>query len=142
MAEDFAAGRLDLAFRALTNAIAFRAEGAEVGWTVPVEGVTDTVDALWIPKGLPESRVAWAERFIAFALEEEVQERWCAAMGVMPARRTAKLPPIFGTTSRLPASADDLASVLHLPEQLKADHEPEWEARFDAIFSADVRPPQ
>src|SRR5687767_9116729 len=39
---------LDICFRALTNAIAFKDEGLAVSWVAPKEGITDTADALWI----------------------------------------------------------------------------------------------
>jgi ABC-type Fe3+ transport system substrate-binding protein len=61
-------GELDICFRALTNAIAFKDEGLAVSWVAPKEGITDTADALWIPRGVPDDVVFWSQRYINFAL--------------------------------------------------------------------------
>ena len=53
-----AQGQIDLCYSALPDALAFRASGLDVDWTVPREGVADTTDALWVPRGRsPERRV-------------------------------------------------------------------------------------
>jgi putative spermidine/putrescine transport system substrate-binding protein len=134
MGAKFAAAELDLAFRALTNALAFREEGVDVGWVVPREGVTDTIDALWIPRTVPDDAAYWAERYIDFALSVDVQTTWCRALGVMPSHRGATVPAIFHETPGLPTAVDDLGSALHVPEQVKVEHELAWEARWDAIM--------
>lgn len=130
MAQLLGERKLDLCFRALTNALGFLEEGQDVGWAAPREGIPDTVDALWIPAGLPAAREAAARRFIAYALSSEVQGRWCGQMGVMPMHPRAALPAVFREDPTLPRSAEDLSRVLYVPEQVKADHEESWEARF------------
>jgi putative spermidine/putrescine transport system substrate-binding protein len=127
---------LILCFRALTNALAFRASGVPVGWTIPREGTSDTLDALWIPRGVPEPQRRLAMRYIAFALRPDIQSAWCEALGAMPVHPGAVVPGILRERDDLPAHADDQRGILELPEALKAVHEAEWERRFDAIFDA------
>jgi putative spermidine/putrescine transport system substrate-binding protein len=127
--------RLDVCFRALPNALGFRDEGQDVGWAVPREGITDTMDALWVPRGVPPEVSRRARRYITHAMSRDVQEMWCDRMGVLPVHPDAGMPGPFRDDPALPRSADDLSRVLHVPESVKADHERSWEARFDEIFS-------
>ncbi len=133
--ERLRARKLELCVRALTNALAFRAAGVPVGWCVPREGTADTVDALWIPRGVPEDRRALARRYLGFALRRDVQEAWCARLGAMPVHADAEVPELLRARTDLPAHADDHRGILRLPEELKLRHEPEWEARWNAIYS-------
>lgn len=123
---------LDLCFRALTNALAFRAEGLPVSFCTPREGITDTLDCLWIPKGVPAPQLDAAKQFIAFALSPDVQSRWCDALGAMPLHPKAQIPSLLASHPGIPEDATSHAGILHLPEELKADHQLEWEARFRA----------
>ncbi len=136
MSRLLAEGRLDLCFRALPNALGFRDEGQDVGWSVPREGITDTMDALWVPRNLPASRSTAARRYIDHAMSREVQERWCDRMGVLPVHPDAGLPAPLLADPALPQSLDDLSGVLHVHEDIKADHQQSWERMFEAIFSA------
>jgi putative spermidine/putrescine transport system substrate-binding protein len=130
-------GDIDLCFRALPNALAFRADGLEVDWTVPEEGVSETTDSLWIPRGLQPEVQQHALRFVAFALSAEVQQHWCELLGALPMNRRAPAPGLFRTHPRLPDHADDRRGVLFVPEHVKARYELEWESRFDALISPD-----
>jgi putative spermidine/putrescine transport system substrate-binding protein len=136
MSRLLADGRLDLCFRALPNALGFRDEGQNVGWSVPREGITDTMDALWVPRNLPASRSTAARSYIDHAMSREVQERWCDRMGVLPVHPGAGLPASLLANPGLPRSLDDLSGVLHVHEDVKADHHESWERMFEAIFSA------
>jgi putative spermidine/putrescine transport system substrate-binding protein len=128
--------RLDVCFRALPNALGFRDEGQDVGWSVPREGITDTMDALWVPRNVPPDVSSWARRYIGHAIARETQERWCDRMGVLPVHPGARLPGPFREDAALPRSPGDLSRVLHVREDIKADHHASWEQAFDAIFSA------
>jgi putative spermidine/putrescine transport system substrate-binding protein len=126
---------LDLCFRALTNALAFRAAGVPIDWCIPAEGTTDTVDALWVPRGVPEPTADLARRYIAFSLRRDIQEAWCERLGAMPVHPGAAIPSALRNRSDLPSSADDHRGLLHIPEHLKVEHEQDWETSFAAIFS-------
>jgi putative spermidine/putrescine transport system substrate-binding protein len=131
--------RLDVCFRALPNALGFRDEGQDVGWAVPREGITDTMDALWVPRNVPAGVSSWARRYIGHAIARETQERWCDRMGVLPVHPGARLPATFREDDALPRSPGDLSGVLHVPEETKADHQQIWERTFEEIFSASSR---
>ncbi|WP_437582047.1 extracellular solute-binding protein [Sorangium sp. So ce887] len=126
---------IELCFRALTNALAFRAAGAPVGWCVPEEGTTDTVDALWIPRGVPDEQIELAKRYISFALRADIQEDWCERLGAMPVHPGAAIPTALRGRTDLPCSSEDHRGLLHIGEHLKVACEHEWEARFAGIFA-------
>ncbi|HKQ79898.1 MAG TPA: extracellular solute-binding protein [Blastocatellia bacterium] len=135
MGELIRRGELDICFRALTNAIAFKDEGLAVSWVAPKEGITDTADALWIPRGVPDDVVFWSQRYINFALSLDVQEKWCRKMGVMPVHKEAQPPEALRTNAVFPKSIDDLSGVLYVPDIVKMRYEAEWENKFNEIFS-------
>lgn len=134
MEERLRSGALELCFRALSNALAFRAADLPVNWSIPREGTTDTVDALWIPKGVSERAREFARRYIAFALQPDVQQHWGECLGAMPVHPGAQIPTLFRGRADLPEHADDHRGILRLSEHLKVEFEPEWEARFRQIF--------
>jgi putative spermidine/putrescine transport system substrate-binding protein len=127
---------LHLCFRALTNALAFRAAGLPVGWCIPQEGTSDTVDALWVPRGLPPALQALALRYVQFALRRDVQTHWCHELGAMPVHTQAEVPQILRERPDLPRHAAEHRGILHIAESLKVRHQLEWEARFAEIFAA------
>lgn len=134
MAHALASGAIDLCFRALTNALAFRAEGLPVSWAFPREGVPDTTDALWIPEGLEPHTSYWANRYIEFALSAPVQTHWCMLLGTMPMNRRAMVPPLFADASGLPKGPSDKTGVLHIPDEVRLAYETAWAAKFDSLF--------
>jgi putative spermidine/putrescine transport system substrate-binding protein len=123
---------LDLCFRALPNVLAFQDE-LPVGWSVPEEGTADTVDALWVPRGVPDAVRDVAMRYIAFALRPDVQQDWCEQLGVMPVHPGVRVPAVLDRRD-LPAHADDFRGILHVPESVKAAHHDAWARRFADIF--------
>ena len=125
------ARQLDLCFRALTNALAFQEEGLDVDFATPAEGVSDTLDCMWIPAGLTPDRVEAARRYVAHALSARVQTEWCARLGAAPTNAQAEVPKLISEHPGLPDDACSVDRVLHLPESLKADFQADWEARFE-----------
>lgn len=134
MEERLRGGALDLCFRALTNALAFRAAGLPVAWCVPREGTTDTLDALWIPRGVPSSTCEVAQRFISFALRPDIQTNFCRALGAMPVHTQAEVPALLRQCTTLPRDADDQRGILSVCELAKAEHEPLLEATFQEVL--------
>jgi putative spermidine/putrescine transport system substrate-binding protein len=133
MEQSLRSGRLSLCFRALANALGFRAAGVPVSWCVPREGTSSTTDALWMPRGVEKKRRAKAVRYIDYALSPAVQTRWCELLGAVPVHREARAPALIREQSALPDDADCLAGVLHLPEQVIQRYRGGWEQQFDAI---------
>lgn len=126
-------GELDLCYRALPNVLAFQADGLDVDWAAPEEGIADTTDAMWIPRGLPPDVLACARAYIWFALSAPVQDRWCKLLGALPLNRNARERHMAFERARMPVDPDDLDAVLYVPEQVKATYEPEWEAIFESL---------
>jgi putative spermidine/putrescine transport system substrate-binding protein len=134
-------GRISLCMRALTTALAFRAAGLDVSWVVPEEGTSDTLDALWVPRGLPRAHAFWARRLVEFCLRADVQERFCALLGTMPVHRAARPPASLIDHPRLPNEADDVEPLLYIPDTLKLQHAVEWEQRFEHALRAGAASP-
>lgn len=134
LSEQIRRGELDLCFRALPNAIAFKNEGLDISWTIPQEGTADTMDALFVPKNLSNENSYWAKQLIDFALSRNTQENWSEQLGVMAVHPDAALPPAYRNNAYLNRSQSDFCGVLHLPEALKAKHEQEWEKKFSEIL--------
>lgn len=128
-------GELDICFRALPNAIAFKNDGLDVSWAAPREGVTDTADTLWVPRGMPENVAYWSKQYINFAMSRDVQEKWCGMLGTMPLHPGAALPEAYRDNPAMPKSPDDFSNILFVPETVKMRYEQEWEAKFNEIFS-------
>ncbi|HEX2085715.1 MAG TPA: extracellular solute-binding protein [Solirubrobacteraceae bacterium] len=134
MEESLRRGDLTLCFRALPNALGFRAAGVDVDWAAPREGVPDTADALWVPRGLPPQQARRAKAYVDFALSREVQRRWCDLLGVLPVRGDVPLPRELLRVPGPPLSLDGDPRILHVPDAVKAEHEDVWRERFRTIF--------
>jgi putative spermidine/putrescine transport system substrate-binding protein len=129
-------GDIDLCYRALPNVLAFQADGLDVDWAAPDEGIADTTDAMWVPRGLPLDVQMCARAYIAFALSAPVQDRWCALLGALPVHRDARQRhPVFARPG-MPGDPDALDRVLYVPEDVKATYEPAWEAMFESLAAA------
>jgi putative spermidine/putrescine transport system substrate-binding protein len=126
-------GELDLCYRALPNVLAFQADGLDVDWAAPREGIADTTDAMWIPRGLAPDVLACARAYVAFALSAAVQDRWCKLLAALPLNRNARDRSAAFERPGMPRDPDDLDSVLYVPEHVKAAHELDWEARFESL---------
>jgi putative spermidine/putrescine transport system substrate-binding protein len=133
LVEPMGRSRISLAFRTLPNALGFQDDGLDVDWVAPREGVSDTVDALWIPRGNRDAAVADAAAFIETALSRSVQQAWCERLGVMPVHAGAERPSFFDR-GRLPRDADDLNEILYVSELEKYRHESEWTQRFRKLL--------
>jgi putative spermidine/putrescine transport system substrate-binding protein len=128
-------GDIDLCYRALPNVLAFQADGLDVGWTAPREGIADTTDAMWVPRGLAPDVLACARAYVWFALSARVQDRWCRLMGTLPVNRNARERHSAFACAGMPRDADARDGILYVPEDIKASHEPAWEAAFEQLCS-------
>jgi putative spermidine/putrescine transport system substrate-binding protein len=126
-------GEIDLCYRALPNVLAFRADGLDVDWTTPCEGIADTTDAMWIPRGLTPDVLSCARSYIWFALSAPVQARWCELLGALPMNRNARARNAVFERAGMPSDPDDVNDILYVPEHVKAACEPAWERRFESI---------
>jgi putative spermidine/putrescine transport system substrate-binding protein len=127
-------GELDLCYRALPNVLAFQADGLDVDWAVPREGIADTTDAMWIPRGLAPEVLACARAYVWFALSAAVQDRWCELLGALPMNRNAARRNAVFDRPGMPIDPDDRDGILYVPEHIKATHEPAWEATFRSVL--------
>jgi putative spermidine/putrescine transport system substrate-binding protein len=130
----FRTGSINLCFRALPNALGFIEAGLDVGWTIPEEGTSDTTDALWIPRHVPEDRAYWARKYIDVALSAGVQSEWCSRLGALPANKKAAASAIFDGPG-FPRNMDDTGGFLYVPDAVMWRHEAQWEAIFEQLPS-------
>jgi putative spermidine/putrescine transport system substrate-binding protein len=139
--EQIRRGEIDLLYRALPNVLAFQGDRLNVDWAVPREGIADTTDAMWVPRGLPADALAAARAYIEFALSPAVQNRWCKLLGTLPVHRDARDRSAVFERAGMPSDPDDLTGVLHVPESIKASHELAWEATFESLCGQ-IEPPR
>ncbi|MBC7977078.1 MAG: extracellular solute-binding protein [Myxococcales bacterium] len=133
-------GEIDLCYRALPNVLAFQADALDVEWAAPREGIADTTDAMWVPRGLTPEVQACARAYIAFALSAPIQDRWCELLAALPVNRDARARHAAFSRAGMPTHADQLDAVLHVTEDVKATHEPAWEATFESLCEPGAPP--
>jgi putative spermidine/putrescine transport system substrate-binding protein len=130
----FQNGEIDLACTILSNARAAKQNGIKVSWTVPKEGAKVDTDAMWIPKGLPEAELYWAKRYVDFAMSQEAQQEWTAALG-LPGLRPGLTPPAdLKGDPAYPTSPEDFKRLLSVPSPVLVKHEAEWSQKFNEIM--------
>lgn len=122
-----------LAFRALTNALAFEQAGLPVSWMIPKEGTCVTEDGFFIPKGTGEAQVEAAELLIQFALTPNVQTQWCKALGAIPMNFSAQMPELLMDHPLLPSGPEAMDKVLRLPKAVELHYTSEWEEKFSQM---------
>jgi len=135
MTESLRRGDLDLCFRALPNALGFRAAGVDVDWVAPREGVPDTMDAFWIPRHLPRTAAERARQYIDFALSTPIQEQWCGMLGTIPVHPDSAAPEVLRRRARVPYTLNDADRLLYVPDSVKLEWEHEWRRQFAGIFN-------
>ncbi len=125
--------KVTLAFRALTNALAFKKSGLPVDWTIPKEGTCTTEDGFFMPKHISNEQAILAEMYLQFALSEEVQSRWCEQLGALPMHTQAKTPDFIAKHSLLPNRVDDDAPTLNIPLFKQLRYGRQWELQFSRL---------
>jgi putative spermidine/putrescine transport system substrate-binding protein len=90
---------------------------------------------MWVPRGLAPEVAACARAYIWFALSAAVQDRWCQLLGALPVNRDARGRNPSFQRAGMPRDPDDRDGILYVPEDIKATHEPRWEATFEAILT-------
>lgn len=123
-----------LAFRALTNALAFAKAGLPVSWMIPKEGTCVTEDGFFIPKDTAEPQVALAEALIQFALTPSVQTQWCRVLGAIPMNLSAQMPELLVHHPLLPSEPEAMDKVLCLPKDVELHYTSEWEEKFSQLI--------
>ena len=122
-----------LAFRALTNALAFAEAGLPVSWMIPKEGTCVTEDGFFIPKDTPEPQVEAAESLIQFTLTPSVQTQWCKVLGAIPMHLSAQTPELIVHHPLLPSGPESMDKVLRLPKTVELHYSLEWEKKFSQL---------
>ncbi len=92
-------------------------------------------DALVVPSGLPEPVSHRAKRYVAFAMERNVQRSWCARLGLCPMHEGIEQPGRFVGDPAYPDASDDYSHALFLPNGIVELYEHGlWRERFNRIL--------
>lgn len=103
-------------------------------WTRAKEGTLGTVEAAWVPKGLPEANRYWAMRFVDTLLSADVLAAYCARLVIPCFRQNMPLPPGAAEDPAFPKTPEELAGIYQIPLEPYAAHQAEWDARSDEIL--------
>ncbi|XEU65371.1 PotD/PotF family extracellular solute-binding protein [Tistrella mobilis] len=130
----FQQGEIDVACTIISNAREAKQNGIKVGWTVPEEGAKVDTDALWIPKGLPESELYWAKQYVNHAISKGAQQAWTEKLG-LPGVQPGLTPPAdLAGDPAYPTTPEDFARLISVPTPVLVEHEREWFQTFKEIM--------
>jgi len=136
MTEHVRNGEIDVHCTVLTNVMQWKDQGYGVSWCVPKEGISVGDDALVVPSGLPASVSYWAKRYVAFAMERNVQKPWCDRLGLCPMHEGVERPDRFTGDAAYPDAPDDYSNALFLPNSILEKYEHGvWREKFNQIFN-------
>jgi len=135
LTEGLKSGQAPLECTITTNAIEAKNAGAPVAWTVPDEGVDMEMDAMYVPKNLPENRTYWAIEYINTALSAEAQTVWCSRQGTPGVNKNAVPPPEWKDDPAFPTTAEKMKKMLVIPLKVRVENEKDWFAKFEEIMS-------
>jgi hypothetical protein len=136
MTEYVRQGEIDLHCTVLTNIMEWKDQGYGVSWHIPVEGISVGDDALVVPSGVPDPAHRWAKRYVAFAMERDVQEQWCGRLGLCPMHEGIRRPERFLGDPAYPERPDDYRGALFVPNRIIEKYEHGlWRGRFNELFA-------
>lgn len=130
----FQNGEIDAACTISTNALAAKANGIDLAWTVPEEGCKFDTDGLWIPKGLPANELYWAKEYINFALTQQAQQVWLDGLGLPGVVPGLTPPPGLAGDPSYPTQPADFENLIRVSAQVQVQNESDWFARFKEIM--------
>ncbi|MCD4823870.1 MAG: extracellular solute-binding protein [Phycisphaerae bacterium] len=135
MTEHVRSGEIDVHCTVLTNIMQWRDQGYGVSWHVPREGISVGDDAILVPSGLPANVSYWAKRYAAFAVERNIQQSWCARLGLCPMHSGIERPKRFAGDPAYPDAPDDYSAAQFVSNSIleKYEHGP-WREKFNEIF--------
>lgn len=136
--ETMKAGEVDLGYTLVANALALQDAGVDVGWVAASEGVSVTVDSMYIPRLLPDDVTYWAHVFINTVLDATQQSSFTAALAAVPTNKNAS-PADFmrEEPSVFPFTDEDLTRfALIEPLDVAAANNDDWQARYNQAVGA------
>ena len=105
-----------------------------VGITRPAEGLIGGFESVGIPKGLAEGHRYWAAQFINFLLSPEVLTPYCQRLMVACLRKDMPVTAAELADPGFPKNEAELKQIARIPITLYAEHESEWDSRYDEIL--------
>jgi len=136
--EAMKAGEVDLGYTLVANALALEDAGVNVEWIAPEEGVTLTVDSMYVARLLPEDVTYWAQVFINKVLDAQKQTDLTAALGVIPTNENAEPADFMKKQPEVFPFTDEEINKYALVEPLDvaARNNDEWQAKYNAAVGA------
>jgi putative spermidine/putrescine transport system substrate-binding protein len=117
------------------NAFALRDAKVPIGWTVPKEGSSLTVDSMYVARGLPSNVAYWAQKFINAVLDASNLTHWTAIEGVVPTNRKSTPAPSMKGDPAFPFTEKEIAKYA-IPFSLAtaARNQDQWQAAYAAAL--------
>lgn len=115
------------------NGVALRNEnGKNIKWQVPEEGVSLTGDCVYVPQGLPAETEYWAQVFVNYWLDSEVQSAFCERMGVVPTNTNASLAEYMENDPAFPFTEEQIDKfAIPVPLEVTARNQDDWQAAYE-----------
>jgi putative spermidine/putrescine transport system substrate-binding protein len=136
--EAMKSGEVDFGYTLVANALALKDAGVDVDWVAAAEGVSVTVDSMYVPKLLPDDVTYWAQVFINTVLDAKQQSDFTAALATVPTNKDA-VPADFmkSDPSVFPFSDDDISKyALVEPLEVAARNNDDWQAKYNQAVGA------
>lgn len=128
-------GQCDWGVALIGDAFALRDAGLDVGWTVPVEGVTLTRDSMYVPQGLPDNVTFWAQTFVNYVIDAENLTQWCEEVATVPTNSESTVREDLRGDPAFPFTEEEIAKyALPEPVDVAARNDDEWQAAYTAAL--------
>ena len=136
--EAMKSGEVDFGYTLAANALALQDAGVAVDLVAAAEGVSVTVDSMYVPKLVPDDVAYWAQTFINTVLDAKQQTDFCGALAAVPTNKTST-PADFMTANPAvyPFTDEEIAKyALVEPLDVAAQNNDDWQAKYNQAVGA------
>jgi putative spermidine/putrescine transport system substrate-binding protein len=136
--EAMKSGEVDFGYTLAANALALMDADVPVDLVAAAEGVSVTVDSMYVPPLLPDDVTYWANVFVNTVLDASQQTSMTAALAAVPTNKNAtpadfmlEDPTVF------PFTDEDLSAyALIEPLDVAARNNDDWQAKYNQAVGA------
>jgi putative spermidine/putrescine transport system substrate-binding protein len=117
------------------DALALRQAHIPAQWIVPAPGATLTADSMYVVRGLPDDASYYAQLFVNYVIQAQLQSKWCQAVGTVPTNSHAKPSAFMRGDPAFPfTNAEIKKHAIPEPIDLAARKNDEWQRAYTAAI--------
>lgn len=129
--EGMTSGEIAAGAMLVGNAVELQNAGVPVEWVVPEEGVYLTGDSMFVPAGIPDNVAYWAQVFINYVIDAQLQSEWTPRVQVIPTNQEAVPSEEMLDDPAFPFTDEQIAQYALKPSaRLQAETNDDWQARY------------